>query len=329
MLASKYKQELTNAILELLWKQWTLLGVSGQVSSTRNPYVLDPEALLLFSAEFARFDQRLYDLVIDWLRLNGELVNIPRLKALLKDLTDNIKHSLGFMTSSVNIKKWQCFAKTLLPKKTSNIEELFLSTEGTNNNFIPKEDKTALLYGFKRNQYIPGNKVVPFENNNPAPLLLRLRGAFGLSARAEAILAMLNKEFCRIQDVADCGKYTWKTASDALEELAISGIVVTLDSTKRGRSYFLKNANAITSLFAIKKVIFPDWWAIFNTFSKIYLIVNNPLLDNVSEETAQNELQTVFSKEANEHLHFCGITTLAKLTPDTITKMPQIIRALN
>ena len=71
MSVNKFKQELLNAILELLWKQWTLLGVAGQINAHDN-FVLDPEALLIFSAHFAKFDQRLYDLVIDWLQCNGE-----------------------------------------------------------------------------------------------------------------------------------------------------------------------------------------------------------------------------------------------------------------
>ena len=105
---SKFKQELLNAILELLWKQWTQLGVAGTVNSNDN-FVLDPEALLIFSAHFGRFDQRLYNLVIDWLQCNGESINLPRLKALMKRVPHADRKSIGFIGASVKLKKWQPF----------------------------------------------------------------------------------------------------------------------------------------------------------------------------------------------------------------------------
>ena len=329
MFATRFRQVFTDAVLELLWRQWSSLGVSGHINATGNAYILDPEALLLFSSFFARFDQRLYDLVIEWLLLNGESINIPRLKAILKKFPIADKQSLGLMAAYVKIKKWQCFAKTLRPKKNSNKQALFLNTDGTSNNFIPHLSETALLYGFMRNEYAHGNKVVPFDNSTLSTLLLRLRGAFGLSARAEAILAMLNMDYCRIQDVADCGKYSWKTASDALDELCLSGIVVTLDNTKRGRSYFLKDASALRSLFGIKKIVFPDWCGIFNALGKIYQIINNPHIDDVSEKIIIGDIQAAFTGKGGCHLHLCGIPALARFTPESIAELPKIIRSIS
>ena len=329
MFASRFRQLYTDAILELLWKQWSSLGVSGHIDSAGNSFILDPEALLLFSSFFARFDQRLYDLVIEWLQLNGESINIPRLKAILKKFPFADKQSLGLMAALVKNKRWQCFAKTLRPKKSSEKQALFLNTDGSGNVFIPHLSETALLYGYMRNEYVPGNKVVAFDNSTPGTLLLMLRGAFGLSARAEAIITMLNMDYCRIQDVADCGKYTWKATSDALEELYLSGIVVTLDGTKRGRSYFLKDASALRSLFGIKKVVFPDWCGIFNVLGRIYQIFNNPHIDDVSEKTIIGEVQAAFAGKNSYHLHLCGIPALARFTPDAICELPKIIRSIS
>lgn len=106
MSVNKFKSDLLDSILELLWRQWTQLGVAGAVNS-KDDWVLDPEALLIFSAHFARYDQRLYDLVIDWLQCNGESINLPRLKALLKRFDHADRKSLGFIAASVKSKKWQ------------------------------------------------------------------------------------------------------------------------------------------------------------------------------------------------------------------------------
>lgn len=318
----RFKQELLNAILELLWKQWTLLGVAGQINTNDN-LVLDPEALLIFSAHFARFDQRLYDLVIDWLQCNGESINLPRLKALLKRFSEVDRNSLGFITAVVKTKKLNVFAKTLLPKN-AEVAPMFFE-----NDFVSSPDETALRYGFKRNRYVPSNKVVPFPDNGNASLLLRLRGAFGMSARAEAILTMLNEEFCRIQDVADAGGFSWKAASDVLTELCTSGVTVTLDKNKRGRTYFLKDASTMRSLFGVETVCFPDWLTIFEMLSTVWKCISNPRLAEVSERTASVELQREFTQKINDRLQNCGIAHLSKLTASSLLTLPEAIQEIN
>ena len=322
MSVNKFKQELLDSIFTLLWKQWTQFGVAGAVNS-KDDLVLDPEALLIFSAHFARYDQRLYDLVIDWLQCNGESINLPRLKALLKRFPHADRNSLGFITASVKWKKWNAFAKSLLPKD-AGVETMFFE-----NDFVPHPDETALRYGLKRNQYVPGNKVMPFSTKGNASLLLRLRGAFGMSARAEAILTMLNKEFCRIQDVADAGGFSWKAASDVLDELCTSGVAVTLDKNKRGRTYFLKDVSTMRSLFGVDTVKFPDWLTIFEMLSTVWTCISNPRLAEVSEKTAAGELQREFLQKINDRLQNCGIASLSKLTAESILSLPEIVQEIN
>ena len=322
MSVRKFKSDLLDSILELLWWQWIQLGVAGAVNS-KDDWVLDPEALLIFSAHFARYDQRLYDLVIDWLQCNGESINLPRLKALLKRFDHADRKSLGFIAASVKSKKWQPLAKSLLPKD-SGVETMFFGNE-----FVPKPDETALRYGLKRNQYVQSNKVMPFASTGNASLLLRLRGAFGMSARAEAILTMLNKEFCRIQDVADAGGFSWKAASDVLDELCTSGIAVTLDKNKRGRTYFLKDSNTMHKLFEIETVKFPDWLTIFDMLSVVWHCISNPRFAEVSERTAIGELQREFAEKVNDRLQNCGITSLSKLTSESVLTLPESVHSLS
>lgn len=322
MSVRKFKSDLLDSILELLWRQWTQLGVAGAVNS-KDDWVLDPEALLIFSAHFARYDQRLYDLVIDWLQYNGESINLSRLKALLKRFDHADRKSLGFIAASVKSKKWQPLAKNLLPKD-SGVETMFFGNE-----FVPKPDETALRYGLKRNQYVQSNKVMPFASTGNASLLLRLRGAFGMSARAEAILTMLNKEFCRIQDVADAGGFSWKAASDVLDELCTSGVAVTLDKSKRGRTYFLKDTVAMHTLFGVSPVRFPDWLTIFDMLSVVWHCISNPRLAEVSERTAVGELQREFVEKVNDRLQNCGISSLSKLTSESVLTLPVILSVLN
>ena len=70
MSATEYKKALLDAILSLLWRQWTGLGVLGYGQPLHNDTFADPEALLITSAKFARYDQRLYDLLVRQLTNN-------------------------------------------------------------------------------------------------------------------------------------------------------------------------------------------------------------------------------------------------------------------
>ena len=324
----EFKKDLLDAILDLLWKQWTQLGVAGQIAAGSSS-VLDPEALLIFSARFARFDQRLYDLVIDWVRCNGESINLPRLKALLKRWPGADVKSLGFIAASADLKKWSVLAKLLLPKDKIAVETMFSDPDGTGNDFAPEPDETALRYGFRRSRYVPGNKVMPFPQSGIATLLLRLRGVFGMSARAEAVLTMLNKDFCRIQDVADAGGFSWKASSDVLNELCTSGIAETLDRNQRGRTYFLKDAKTVRLLFGVGAVNFPDWPTIFEMLSAVWECVDNPRLAEVSEKTAQGELRRVFAQKINDRMQNCGLDPLSKLSAGSVTTLPELLRELD
>ncbi len=82
---------LLDAILESLWTQWTDLGVAGtrgtRGDSGDSGALVDPEALLVGTITFGRYDPRLFDEVLDWLLLNGSLLDVTRLRRLVSGLT--------------------------------------------------------------------------------------------------------------------------------------------------------------------------------------------------------------------------------------------------
>ena len=72
MLLTSFRREFHDRLLDLLWRQWTALGVTGQVSPCKRT-VLDPEALLLISCTVGRHDARLFDAMLEWLQVNGRI----------------------------------------------------------------------------------------------------------------------------------------------------------------------------------------------------------------------------------------------------------------
>ena len=81
---ANFRHELLDRLLDIVWRQWTTAGVSGHGKSWTGS-VIDPEALLLFSTTIGRYEARLFDAIQEWLRVNGQFINVQRLKRILKE----------------------------------------------------------------------------------------------------------------------------------------------------------------------------------------------------------------------------------------------------
>src|SRR5580692_7384971 len=82
MLLKDFREALLDRLLMFLWRQWSALGVLG-ASATEEEWIIDPEPLLVFSLELARYEPRLFDEILAWLVVNGELLDTARLRRIL------------------------------------------------------------------------------------------------------------------------------------------------------------------------------------------------------------------------------------------------------
>ena len=72
---------LTTRMVDLLWHQWSSIGVAGY-PRPGDDWIIDPEALLLATTRFGRHDSRLMDESIDWLAKFGRRISLQRLQGL-------------------------------------------------------------------------------------------------------------------------------------------------------------------------------------------------------------------------------------------------------
>src|SRR4051794_15566652 len=82
MLPAAFSSQLIETIVSWLWRSWNSLGVAGHGGTARADRVIDPESLILASTQWARYDARLFDEMLDWLSLYGSLINLQRLRNL-------------------------------------------------------------------------------------------------------------------------------------------------------------------------------------------------------------------------------------------------------
>lgn len=332
MSAKKYKKLVFEAIQDLLWKQWTALGVPGYITTSKSNTVLDPEALLVFSAGFARFDQRLYDLILDWLQIHSSQINIQRLKALHAKFEWKDSASLGYMSSvaaKTNPTRWKKPAADFLPDDATSPVALFLDENGEPERYIPRQDEHALKYGFRRNVRMDMQEMAVSLPKTTATLLLRMRGFLGISARAETLLVLLTLPQCKVQDIVDRSGFTWKSIQDVLSELTSGGFVSSVDGVSRGKLYYLSDPDSIRNLFGGRQgSFFPNWLCIYNAIGLLWQTVSNPRLYEVSEETFSHELDILYADRLQQELLKSSHPALNKTNLDC-TSFPRLISSLS
>jgi hypothetical protein len=230
---AKSKDELTRAVLELLWEQWTALGVSGWTlgpgARSSDASAVDPEALILMTAAMGDDDPRLRDEATDWCISYGQYLSKARLKNLLR---------IGVADES----SFHGLAATV------NAHAHLGWPDG----------------GLAPRQYKPRARSAFVARGNTAAIRLRARLVFGVSARAE-LLVLLGTEpqwGSSASELAARVYYGRRNVVEALEALTLTGLVRGNDAPG-GRRYALADPIALHSVLGPTPGYFVDWGRAF------------------------------------------------------------------
>lgn len=274
---TEFKDFVLDQLLDLLWRQWSALGVAGS-SASEESRVIDPEALLLFSLTVCRYDARLFDEILDWLMVNGAFLNVQRLKILEKQLDFQGKAQLSAVSEFMGKKsdyalKWKGLSATHF---LENPEPLFFSKDGRplplSGNIVPEFRSHGLLRGqIKLRGYSQ-----PFPSKGMPSLLLRLRALLGVNARCELLCLLGAVNEIHPSDIARKTGYFPRTVQNALVEMARSG-VVRMRSTKREKRYWLQ-AGVFDSLLRPegKPTPWRNWSLLFRALEMLWLGLIGP-----------------------------------------------------
>lgn len=327
MSLNDYRNELKNALLDLAWSQWTALGVAGHTKEY-SASVIDIEALILFTLFIGQHDQRLFDSSQNWLQKNGRFVNMQRLTNLHKKNKCKNANILSYMAANLttfeNKLKWNKLAKNTI--EVAEAKPLFKSIPIVNEQ---AKDEIAMQYGLARNPYKFASKQTSFNKNNTATLQLKLRGFFGVNSRAEVMLILLCKDYCKNQDIASSTGFSWRSIQDILFEMTYSGIV-SATLSKKSRLYHLSNIKKWNSIFAISEthpIKFPNWNDIFFSLEQLYETLENPKLDKVSALSVVGEVDKVFQQIGAAFLQ-CGINCLREANTSNHLNIPNMINTM-
>ena len=280
MLQKDFRELFLDNILGFLWRQWSNLGVLGE-ASVREQWVIDPEALLIFTLDIARYEARLFDEVMDWLVTNSHWIDMQRLKGILKTKNDETNHLMGavadFLVLQGRERKWSKLAESYsenIPEKSGNL----FKQRGTHKQIVLKtieKDSSFEKYGFVRNVLKPSRKSREVIPTSQATIRFLLRSLFGVGSRAECILYLLTHDGGHPSEVAKSIGISVRGTQDMLIELSKSGLILTRIRGKRKIEYWLSMERwweflSKGSFEEIKKPVWIDWIILFTALSKVW-----------------------------------------------------------
>ncbi len=227
MYLKKFRDEYLELLLSFLWRQWSSLGIGGYAES-EDKWIIDPEALLIFSLSIARYDARLFDEILDWLTINSRFINIQRINNIIKKYPFSSKGVLSAVAEKMAFldprrkTKWIQLSESY-PNNTKEI--LFFSRDG-----IPLTAAKDIDIEFEKHSYIRNKLILRkyskiFNPEKPVSLVLKLRALLGLNARCEILAYLADGRIAHPSKIARDIFYYQKTIQDNLIDMALSGLI--------------------------------------------------------------------------------------------------------
>ncbi len=296
-------------VIDFLWRQWSALGVLGEAKSD-DPWVIDPEALLVFTLEIARYEPRLFDEVMDWLVTNGKWIDNQRLRGILRTSSSENCRLLGavseFLTSQGQERKWQNFARVYFKNIPDKHESLFKTKLKLAEEVLTllASDNSFEKYAFDRNLLHPSGKSREVIPNAKTTLRFMLRALFGIGSRAECILYLLTHDGGHPSEIADSIGLSVRGTQDALIELSKSSLVLTRIKGKRKIEYWISQERwwdffSRGSFEDMKMPVWIDWIALYGALSDVWTALED-LQNTKSEYMKSSKLRDAMEVVGNE-----------------------------
>lgn len=222
------RDRLRGAILDLLWSQWTELGVAGTRGTEAT--VIDPEALLMASLTFARYDPRLFDEMLDWLKLNGAMLDVTRLRRLARSADPTSRRLAAavveLMLETTSGSKWEPTARRWMANETPaeySSQALFIGPDGSDLPTLGAKDEFFGSRGFSRPVlHLRGMSGRP-RANSPALLRLAARDLVGIGVRAETLVYLWTHESGHGRGISARTGYSQRQVAEYLAGLSDAG----------------------------------------------------------------------------------------------------------
>ncbi|MEY4484468.1 MAG: hypothetical protein RL693_1920 [Verrucomicrobiota bacterium] len=268
MFPASFNIQLSSALLDWLWRSWISFGVSGHGPQARPDHVIDPEALVLASSQWARYDARLFDEMLDWLCLHGHLIHLQRLRNLQRaGLGDPrvLSAIAAVLVERASHSKWKALVSK--PPLSQSLTPLFLNL-GEQTPVWGAPDPIFAAQGFHRGRLELRQLSQPPDPDRAANFWLKLRSLFGASARAEILLQLLLTGPSTAADIARQSGFSARSVLLPLREMALSGHLHEPPRPLRNRPQRGQAIAARTRGPSLAYALRPEEWSFLRTWGE-------------------------------------------------------------
>ncbi|MHB1483390.1 MAG: winged helix-turn-helix domain-containing protein [Saccharofermentanales bacterium] len=309
MLLKDLSRSVNNHIVDFLWRQWSQLGVAGNIDNT-DDWVIDPEALFIFSLNQSRYDARLFDEILDWINKNERWISLQRIKSLIKQYENRQINSIfTAVASSIdkhqNNVRWKSFA-IIRHELQEEPESLFLNQEGIGLPLIGQSDVDFLSAGWIRSPVNLRGLSNQVKLNTPTNLILLLRSLFGLSPRAEIIAYLMSNDWANVSDMVNATGYSRPPIHESLNDLYAGGYII--QKNVKSRKVYSININRWKQFLGIEYKLFKwiDWQGVFTTIDKFCRFLETTHSEDLSEYLLKSKLISI-AQTLNDGLVSSGL----------------------
>lgn len=276
MQISELRQLIREEALAFAWGQWAQIGVFAD-TDRRDDWAVDPEALLLFTFEIGRYDPRLFDEVLDWLRENERAISVQRLKNLARDEVDQalVAASLAWVSRYRSNPR---FTTTIAA--AAGFEPLFPLLAAPVQDFDP----AFLGAGFAKAVSPPSRKSTRPRLDAPINFAFRMRELFGTNSRAEIVRYLLTVGAPDVpaQLVAEATAYAKRNVFQTLSALTAAGVVRTI-TVANERRYSMEREDWAAALAVDASPLHREWPQLLGAVTRISRFLEGAALDELTE----------------------------------------------
>jgi len=306
-LLTGFREEFRERVLDLLWRQWTALGVAGSVDPWRGS-LIDPEALLLMTCTAGRHDARLFDGMVEWMGLNGRYINVQRLKRIIASegyAGEQVVRAVAATTSdSASAAKWATTARS--KSDAGDATPLFFLNNGKPMPVVGDPDPLFREHGLLRESYEARGVVQAFRPEPVSNLVLRLRAFLGVNARCEIIAYLLLKEQGSPSSLARDAYYFPLTISKAMAEMRDSGFLTSRINGRR-RDHRLVPGSWRELLLGNERPPWIVWPRLFRAIEVLWEFLRDPRLIKKEPLAQASALRRILLKSVVDRAETSGL----------------------
>ncbi len=299
-----FKKQFDELLIRFLWRQWSALGIAGHAAAD-DPWMIDPEALLLFSTVVARNDPRFFDEILDWLQQNGSWINLQRLTRLQKEYQPGDSSIMAAIASHLSRNSAHAKWKIFLHQGGSDATPAPARPLFPGIPLLGTPDEDFLRLGWQRGPIRLRGLSQPPSPNQPATFLIKLRALFGRQSRAEVIAWLLAHESGHPAEIARQLGYFRRSIQLVLNELASSGHVDVVRSS-REKHFAIRHDEWRFLLTWKSDGHFPKWihWgSLFRMLRGLHELLEQPGFETMSQDLRIIEINRVLKVDALVQTH--------------------------